>query len=184
MAAAPALVHDKLSRGPGRIGVVAFVGVLLVGLAYIGLQLSSDLSIVHSPSVYPFILLATALLVALGFEFVNGFHDTANAVATVIYTHSLDPNYGEFCICFPCKIIQSRLDPCRTICCACADTRANRCHRRRRVFSSTDIFPLAGYVPKESSQSADQLSSGRVGRGYPSDPERECGFWRHRWSDE
>jgi len=31
------------------------------------------------------------LFVALGFEFVNGFHDTANAVATVIYTHSLDP---------------------------------------------------------------------------------------------
>ena len=28
---------------------------------------------------------------ALGFEFVNGFHDTANAVATVIYTHSLKP---------------------------------------------------------------------------------------------
>jgi len=36
-----------------------------------------------------FILLAIALLIALGFEFVNGFHDTANAVATVIYTHSL-----------------------------------------------------------------------------------------------
>jgi PiT family inorganic phosphate transporter len=32
------------------------------------------------------------LLIALGFEFVNGFHDTANAVATVIYTNSLDPN--------------------------------------------------------------------------------------------
>jgi hypothetical protein len=31
------------------------------------------------------------LLIALGFEFVNGFHDTANAVATVIYTHSLPP---------------------------------------------------------------------------------------------
>src|ERR1700746_1063028 len=30
-----------------------------------------------------------ALLIALGFEYVNGFHDTANAVATVIYTHSL-----------------------------------------------------------------------------------------------
>ena len=29
------------------------------------------------------------LLIALGFEFVNGFHDTANAVATVIYTNSL-----------------------------------------------------------------------------------------------
>jgi len=33
-----------------------------------------------------------ALLIALGFEFVNGFHDTANAVATVIYTHSLPPH--------------------------------------------------------------------------------------------
>ena len=32
------------------------------------------------------------MLIALGFEFVNGFHDTANAVATVIYTHSLEPN--------------------------------------------------------------------------------------------
>ena len=37
-------------------------------------------------------LLIVALLIALGFEFVNGFHDTANAVATVIYTHSLEPN--------------------------------------------------------------------------------------------
>ncbi|PWQ88246.1 anion permease, partial [Enterococcus faecium] len=37
----------------------------------------------------PFLLLGLALLIALGFEFVNGFHDTANAVATVIYTHSL-----------------------------------------------------------------------------------------------
>ncbi len=31
-------------------------------------------------------------MIALGFEFVNGFHDTANAVATVIYTHSLEPH--------------------------------------------------------------------------------------------
>src|SRR5580698_1548545 len=37
-----------------------------------------------------FLFLALAL--ALSFEFVNGFHDTANAVATVIYTHSLRPN--------------------------------------------------------------------------------------------
>jgi inorganic phosphate transporter, PiT family len=35
--------------------------------------------------------LLLALLLALSFEFVNGFHDTANAVATVIYTHSLKP---------------------------------------------------------------------------------------------
>jgi len=35
------------------------------------------------------ILLGFALLLALSFEFANGFHDTANAVATVIYTHTL-----------------------------------------------------------------------------------------------
>src|SRR5580693_7727569 len=37
------------------------------------------------------IFLVLALALALSFEFVNGFHDTANAVATVIYTHSLRP---------------------------------------------------------------------------------------------
>ena len=42
-----------------------------------------------SASVLPFFLLGITLMIgALGFEFVNGFHDTANAVATCIYTHS------------------------------------------------------------------------------------------------
>ncbi len=45
-----------------------------------------------TPRSCPIVLLGLALLVALGFEFVNGFHDTANAVATVIYTHSLEPH--------------------------------------------------------------------------------------------
>ncbi len=45
-----------------------------------------------SPSYLPYLLLFVALLIALGFEFVNGFHDTANAVATVIYTRSLPAN--------------------------------------------------------------------------------------------
>ena len=40
-------------------------------------------------TIVPFLLLGVAMLIALGFEFVNGFHDTANAVATVIYTHAL-----------------------------------------------------------------------------------------------
>jgi PiT family inorganic phosphate transporter len=43
----------------------------------------------RTTTLLPFVLLGVALLIALGFEFVNGFHDTANAVATVIYTHSL-----------------------------------------------------------------------------------------------
>jgi phosphate/sulfate permease len=37
------------------------------------------------------VLLIICLIAAFGFEFVNGFHDTANAVATVIYTNSLKP---------------------------------------------------------------------------------------------
>lgn len=42
-----------------------------------------------SAATIAFLFLALAL--ALGFEFVNGFHDTANAVATVIYTNTLPP---------------------------------------------------------------------------------------------
>jgi len=45
-------------------------------------------------SVPTLALLFGALFLALGFEFVNGFHDTANAVATVIYTKSLKPTYA------------------------------------------------------------------------------------------
>ncbi|MFO7369121.1 MAG: inorganic phosphate transporter [Bacteroidales bacterium] len=37
------------------------------------------------------LLLIFCIFAALSFEFINGFHDTANAVATVIYTHSLKP---------------------------------------------------------------------------------------------
>ncbi len=90
--AATSSVHEKLSKSPGKIGVAIFVLVLVLGLTFIGVQLGGDLSVVKSPSIYPFVLLGIALLVALGFEFVNGFHDTANAVATVIYTHSLEPH--------------------------------------------------------------------------------------------
>ncbi len=45
-------------------------------------------------SVGTIMFLLLALGLALGFEFVNGFHDTANAVATVIYTHTLKPVYA------------------------------------------------------------------------------------------
>jgi len=87
-----AAVHDKLNRGPNKIGVFVFLGLFAIGIVYALSNLISDTSRVHHPSSYAFILLSVALLVALGFEFVNGFHDTANAVATVIYTHALDPH--------------------------------------------------------------------------------------------
>ncbi|WP_089606251.1 inorganic phosphate transporter [Acinetobacter piscicola] len=66
-----------------------FLTIIVATLIYIGVQLSADLAHVPPLSLYSVILLATALFIALGFEFVNGFHDTANAVATVIYTNAL-----------------------------------------------------------------------------------------------
>lgn len=85
-------VAEKLTKGPGRAGLLGFLVVLVLGLVYAASQLLADLQLVHSPSSFAFAILGVALLIALGFEFVNGFHDTANAVATVIYTHSLDPH--------------------------------------------------------------------------------------------
>src|ERR1700722_15735050 len=90
--APPTVLDQKLSRSPGKLGMLIFGVVLIVGVAYAGSSLLHDLSFVHSDSILPYLLLGLALLVALGFEFVNGFHDTANAVATVIYTHSLEPH--------------------------------------------------------------------------------------------
>jgi PiT family inorganic phosphate transporter len=87
-----AALQAKMAKGPGRIGLLVFGVALVVGFIYAGGHLLSDLSEMHPTSVMPFVLLGVALLVALGFEFVNGFHDTANAVATVIYTHSLEPH--------------------------------------------------------------------------------------------
>ena len=69
--AVPAL-EAKLGKGPGKIGVLAFVAVLIVGVVYAGYSLSSDLTGVHNTSILPYVLLGIALLVALGFEFVNG----------------------------------------------------------------------------------------------------------------
>jgi PiT family inorganic phosphate transporter len=75
--------------GPGT--AIIFIGLLVAGVLFTGFSLTSDVSQaqIKVASIASYLLLAGALLIALGFEFVNGFHDTANAVATVIYTHSL-----------------------------------------------------------------------------------------------
>jgi PiT family inorganic phosphate transporter len=87
------LLDQKLAKSsPGKWGGALFLVMLAGGLFYIVRSLSEDLSPIHQASIYPYILLGVALLIALGFEFVNGFHDTANAVATCIYTHSLEPH--------------------------------------------------------------------------------------------
>jgi inorganic phosphate transporter, PiT family len=86
------LLDRKLNKSQSRFGVIAFLVAMAGGLAYIAFHVSRDLENVTVTSAWPYLLLGLALLIALGFEFVNGFHDTANAVATVIYTHSLEPN--------------------------------------------------------------------------------------------
>jgi len=88
--------RPNLNTRPSLITIIIFVGMLISGLLYTAFSISHDLEVTsHGQAVtnwVPFFLLGIALLIALGFEFVNGFHDTANAVATVIYTNSMPPN--------------------------------------------------------------------------------------------
>ena len=94
--AVPARTGPKLDHTPHAAGKLAFVAVLIAGLAYAAYSIGHDVAAVgeHSIATGAFVLLGLALLIALGFEFVNGFHDTANAVATVIYTHSMPPLFA------------------------------------------------------------------------------------------
>ncbi|OMQ37613.1 inorganic phosphate transporter [Pseudomonas putida] len=96
-APAPAIsVKPQLDKKPGAYTLVVFFTVLSLGLLFTAYSLMHDVNELGTvvTTWTPFILLGVALLIALGFEFVNGFHDTANAVATVIYTHSLPPNFA------------------------------------------------------------------------------------------
>jgi inorganic phosphate transporter, PiT family len=81
-----------LDKKPPIAGRLVFLAVLLAGLAFTAMNITNDINHAGEPlELGVFAMLGLALLIALGFEFVNGFHDTANAVATVIYTHSLPP---------------------------------------------------------------------------------------------
>jgi len=79
-------------RGSRSIrGIVVFLAILIAGIGYVTRQFSRDLSTTAHLSAWTWLLLGSALAIALAFHFVNGFHDTANAVATVIYTQALPP---------------------------------------------------------------------------------------------
>jgi PiT family inorganic phosphate transporter len=83
--------RPKLDRAIDPRTVIIFLLLLAGGLLYVAYSLYADVdaSGARITTFLPYLLLFVALLIALGFEFVNGFHDTANAVATVIYTHSM-----------------------------------------------------------------------------------------------
>ncbi|WCM28373.1 inorganic phosphate transporter [Sphingomonas sp. QA11] len=80
----------RLDQAIHPAGRWLFLAALVGGLAYAGISIFTDTAQVgEQMATGVFLFLGLALLIALGFEFVNGFHDTANAVATVIYTNSM-----------------------------------------------------------------------------------------------
>jgi inorganic phosphate transporter, PiT family len=99
---APATIDDRVVTRPklddafDSRSAMLFLGILGVGLFFTAYSIWDDLadSGARGTTWVPMLMLGVALLIALGFEFVNGFHDTANAVATVIYTHSLPASFA------------------------------------------------------------------------------------------
>ncbi|MEK9278676.1 MULTISPECIES: inorganic phosphate transporter [unclassified Bradyrhizobium] len=95
--ALPGSIEPALRRGPDLdrgfhpLTGVIYMGVIAAALLFVAYSIWVDVDATGTQvkTIAPFLLLFVALLIALGFEFVNGFHDTANAVATVIYTRSL-----------------------------------------------------------------------------------------------
>src|SRR5262245_8201513 len=83
--------RPNLDKGFNPLTMIIFLGIMAAGFLYVIYNVYADINETGTKitTFLPYALLFVALLIALGFEFVNGFHDTANAVATVIYTHSL-----------------------------------------------------------------------------------------------
>src|SRR6201996_5901113 len=86
--------RPNLDAGGHVGGLLVFLALLVFGLFWTVRGLTTDIDATNTPAlaIGAFVLLGIALLIALAFEFVNGFHDTANAVATVIYTNSMPAN--------------------------------------------------------------------------------------------
>ncbi|MFZ1088538.1 MAG: inorganic phosphate transporter [Xanthobacteraceae bacterium] len=85
-----------LDRGLHPLSGIIFMGVIAAATLFVAYSIYTDVATsgIRINTYVPFILLFAALLIALAFEFVNGFHDTANAVATVIYTRALPANFA------------------------------------------------------------------------------------------
>ena len=85
-----------LDRGFHPLAGILFMGVIAAAVLYSAYSIYADVDETGTKitTYLPYLLLLVALLIALGFEFVNGFHDTANAVATVIYTRALPANFA------------------------------------------------------------------------------------------
>jgi PiT family inorganic phosphate transporter len=90
-----AILPTFVDQRPKWGGLALFLLILIGALTFVLWRLITDIQVSGEPvALGVFGLLGLALVIALAFEFVNGFHDTANAVATVIYTHSLPPLFA------------------------------------------------------------------------------------------
>ena len=89
----PTPARIKLDEPMSIQALLIYLAVIAGALFFMAYSIYSDIESAGGgpTTITPFLLLGVAMLIALGFEFVNGFHDTANAVATVIYTHALKP---------------------------------------------------------------------------------------------
>ncbi|MCW2284044.1 PiT family inorganic phosphate transporter [Rhodoblastus acidophilus] len=88
--AEPNVARPNLDNPAQPKTIWALIAIGVGGLLFAAWSIYDDLGPNAAVvKIWPFLMLGVALVIALGFEFVNGFHDTANAVATVIYTHSL-----------------------------------------------------------------------------------------------
>ncbi len=91
----PAASGPDLDRRHHPLARLLFLLLIAGGFAFACASVVIDTQQVgETLAVSVFAFLALALVIALGFEFVNGFHDTANAVATVIYTNSLPAHFA------------------------------------------------------------------------------------------
>jgi inorganic phosphate transporter, PiT family len=95
--ALPGSIEPALRKGPDLdkgfhpLTGIIYMGVVAAALLFVAYSIYADVDATGAKvtNYLPYLLLFVALLIALGFEFVNGFHDTANAVATVIYTRAM-----------------------------------------------------------------------------------------------
>jgi len=86
----PRTSGPRLDQPSHPIAKFVFAALIVGALGYAGYSILVDTQHVgEQMATHVFAFLIVALVIALGFEFVNGFHDTANAVATVIYTNSM-----------------------------------------------------------------------------------------------
>src|SRR5689334_8989442 len=88
--------RPNLDKGFNPLTMIVFFGILAAALLFVAYSIYADIDATGTrvTTYLPYILLLVALLIALGFEFVNGFFVFNNTATTEIYTHSLPAEFA------------------------------------------------------------------------------------------